>query len=227
MLLSGNCSDCDFKSYATGALSEEELVLHKANSTSVEFKAGESIFKQGTPNSHVVYIKSGLVKVHVDSPRGEQIIKIGKAPRYLGISNVLCNKVFQLSATALEPTTACFIDAAAFVQLIHRNGKFAHLLLTTVSEDELGFVQRYADQSTKQVVGRVAAAILFFAVEIYENNQFRLPITRAELAAYINATRESTARALLEMKNDGILKLEGRSVRILRPEILKEIAEKG
>lgn len=105
------CENCSFASIATKELDKEQLDLLGTSCTEVEFKKGDNIFVQNAFSFNVVFMKKGLVKLHMKGLNGmEQIIKIVKAPKYMGISTALGNKINNYSATALEDSQVCFID---------------------------------------------------------------------------------------------------------------------
>ena len=224
-----HCKDCDDKSCAVAALNDTELELLNENCTKVEFKKGEIIFKQGTPITHIVYIKSGFVKEHMTGPNNkEQILKIVKSPAYLRISSKLGSNINQYSATAIKDTIACFIDIDIFKKIIYMNSKFAYEILTSVCEDGLYCFNKFVNQTQKQIHGRLAEAILYFSKTIYNNSkEFVLPISRKELANLIGSTRESVARTLIQFKNDGIININEKKITITNPKLLEKISERG
>jgi CRP-like cAMP-binding protein len=82
-------------------------------------------------------------------------------------------------------------------------------------------------QSQKKTYGKVADAMLYFSRIIYENLEFEIPFTRQELADLIGISRESATRVLLKLKEDGILSLEERMVKIKDLDLLHQISRNG
>ena len=82
-------------------------------------------------------------------------------------------------------------------------------------------------QSQKKTYGKVADAMLYFSRIIYENIEFEIPFTRQELADLIGISRESATRVLLKLKEDGILSVEERWVKINDPDLLQQISRNG
>ena len=108
------CEYCQLKSSAAKTLKHSELQKLGKSCVEVSFQKGDIIFKQGALSSNIIYIKEGLVKIHITGPVNEQIIKIAKAPTYLGVPTTFGEKTNQYSATAIENTTVCFIDINTF-----------------------------------------------------------------------------------------------------------------
>jgi CRP/FNR family transcriptional regulator len=208
-------------------LNDRELDVLENNCAEVRFKPGDIIVKQDALSTNVAYIKSGLVKIHINGPIKERIMKITKAPTYLCLPSTFGDKINHFSATAIEDTTVCFIDVTVFKQFIYENGEFAFQIILDLSKGELQNFQNCLNNSQKQNMGRVADAILFFAREIYNSNNFTLPISRQDLADLTGITRESTSRILSDFHNEKILEIDSRKISILNETLLKQISEKG
>ena len=194
-----NCKDCQVKSAAAKHLNDNEFEILENNSAKVNFKKGEIIFKQDALSLNVAYLHCGIVKLHMRGPTGEKILRIVKAPTYLGIPTTFGDKINQFSATALVDTSVCFIDSNLFRNFIFTNGKFAYEIIVELCKNELFDYQRYASQSQKQVTGFVAETILCFADKIYMNDKFELPLSRSEFGDLIGTSRESISRVLADL----------------------------
>ena len=222
------CKNCPVKSCAASVLEDGELELMSNNVSEAQFGKGEALFKENILNSHITYIQSGLVKIHMNAAEGKDyIIKLVKAPAYLGLATIFGDRVNNYSATALVPTTACFIDIDTFKRLIHKNGGFAYEIIADISRNELLDYKRFAIQSHKQTPGRIAGVILYFAEKVYQDNCFELPLSRNEIAELIGISRESVTRALMNLKKDGIIDIDKHHVHILRMDSLQKIDKVG
>ena len=222
------CRDCKEKSCAAAVLSPDEVDLVNENSREVEFKKGEIILHEGSLTSHIIYLKSGLVKEYIKNADGkEQILQIVKKYTYLGLPSLFGDRVNHYSYGALEDIKVCYININVFNNLVKQNGNFAYEILVSVSRDSLNNFHRFMSQSQKKTYGRVADSILYFSRIIYESDSFEIPFTRQELADLIGVSRESTTRVLTKFKEDGILSLNGRKVKINNPELLQQISRNG
>jgi CRP-like cAMP-binding protein len=223
-----SCQDCLEKSCAAAVLNSAELNIIDANRTETVFKKGETILHEGTMISHIIYLKSGIVKEYIRQPDGkEQILQIVKKYSYLGLPSLFGDRINHYSYAALEDIKVCFIDLNSFNNLIRQNGNFAYEILVSVSRDSLNNFHRFMSQAQKKTYGRVADAILYFSKIIYESNEFEIPFTRREFADLIGIARESTTRVLIKFKEEGILDIDGRLIKILRPEVLEKISRVG
>lgn len=221
------CQDCSEKSCAAAVLNSIEISRINDNRTETEFRKGDVILHEGTMTSHIIYLKSGLVKEYVKSQNKEQILQIVKKYSYLGLSSLFGDRINHYSYAALEDVKVCYIDLNVFNQLIKTNGNFAYEILVSISRDSLNNFHRFMSQARKKTYGRVADAILYFAQIIYESNEFEIPFTRQEFADLIGMARESTTRVLIRFRDEGILDLDGRFIRIHKPELLHQISRIG
>lgn len=222
-----SCKFCTFKSTAAQKLNDAELDEMNANCAKVLFKAGDTIITQDTLSTSMVYLRTGLVKVHIKGPVREKIMRIVKAPAYLCLPSVFGDKVYHFSATALEDTSVCFIDNITFKNLINQNGDFAYEIIREMGKGELLSFHSLINNSQKQNAGRVADTIFFFARDIYKSNSFTLPVSRQELGDLLGITRESASRILTDFHNEKILHIEGKKITIVNEDLLKQISDKG
>lgn len=221
------CKFCKLKSSAAQMLNDDEICVLENNCAQSDFKAGDIIVKQDALSTNVVYVKTGLVKIHIAGPVRERIMKIVKAPAYLCLPSTFGDKINHFSATALEETSVCFIDVTIFKQFIYKNGDFAFQIILDMSKGELQNFHNCLNNAQKQNIGRMADAILFFANEIYKSSTFILPVSRQDLADLTGITRESASRILSNFHQEKILEIDGRKITIVNETLLGQISEKG
>jgi len=220
------CNNCLLKSSSVKTLSFAEIVRLEKNCSEVHFKRGDIIFKQNAFSSNIIYLNKGLVKIHIEGPQNDQIIKVVKAPSYLGIPTTLNERINHYSATALDQTCVCFIDIDVFKDFIYKSGEFAYELITELCKNELDSFHRCVNRTQKHINGRIADALLFFK-NTFKYNEFILPFTRLEFGNFVDTSRESVSRILTDFKNDGIINLNGKKVEILNEKLLEKISKKG
>jgi CRP-like cAMP-binding protein len=209
-------------------LTEDELRLVAENSNIVPYKKKEVIFRQHTRTSHIMFVRSGFVKIYKEGRNNKFIIlKVGVEGDYLGLISIFGDETFQYSAAAIESAEICFVDINVFQDIVRQNGEFALKIVNVVSRDGLYIFDRLMSQSHKQLPGRIADVILYFAEGIYESEEFLFPFTRRELAELAGTTKESFIRTLTEFKNDKIIDLDGSKVNIKSMKIVKTLSELG
>jgi len=221
------CLECKVRSTAAGFLNGKELDDLGENCVEAHFDQGEVIFKQDALSSNIIYLKEGMVKITMRGPYRDQILKIVKAPVYLGIPTTVGDKVNNYSAMAVNDTIACFIDLRTFQKLIHRNGKFAYEVVLNLCRNELQQFHRCINLTQKNINGRVAGALLDFSRNVYHNKKFNIHLSRTDLADLVGTSRESISRLFSEFAEEGLIKVSGKELTILEEEKLEKISKTG
>jgi CRP-like cAMP-binding protein len=209
-------------------LTESEIKEVIANSNVVEFNKKEIIFRQDTRTSHIMFIKSGMVKIFKEGRNGKYIIlKVAVPGEYLGLLSIYGGDTHQYSASAIHTTEICYIDINVFNKILFSNGEFASKIVYSISKGGLFIFERLMSQSHKQLPGRIADVILYFSSVIYKSDEFEFPFTRRELAELAGTTKESFIRTLAEFKNDKIIDLDGSNVKINSLKIINTLSDLG
>ncbi len=211
-----------------GILSDTEINMLKSAGRTVSFKKKDIIFRQETLTSHVMFQVSGLVKLFRENKNEKSIIlKISTPGYFIGLTSIFGADSFQYTSAAVEDCEIYYIDINIFKSVLENNGKYASYLLNKVCSDNLNIFDRISSQYHKQLPGKIADIILYFAEHIYHTTQFEFPLTRNELAELAGTTKESFIRTLTEFKNDKIIVLDGKSVEIKSIEIVKTLSRIG
>lgn len=222
------CEDCPDKSCATSVLDVREMDSIYRNRYINEVKKGTNILNEGSPTSHIIYLRSGLVKEYINRPDNqEQILQIVLPHSYLGLTSIFGDKVNHYSYTALTDLKLCYIDIDVFTFLIKENGKFAYEILTSVGKESLNSFHRFIDQNHKKIYGRIADILIYFSKVIFHENNFQIPLTRQEIADMVGTSRESTGRVLSKFSEEKIIDLRGKDVIINDIEKLEKISRYG
>lgn len=225
--MSESCKTCVFKSNAASKLDIRQLEHLSINCAAVVLKKGDMLMQQGALSSNMAYLKKGLAKIHIRGPYHEQIIKLIKAPAYLGLPNTFGDKINNYSVTAIEDSDVCFIDINAFKYLLAHNDEFAYEIIVTLCGYELDSFKKCSNRTQKQLRGNIADVLLDLADRIYNSLRFYLPLSRSEIGNYIDTSRESVSRVLKEFENDGIISIKGKRIDILDKKKLVLISENG
>jgi CRP/FNR family transcriptional regulator len=222
-----NCKVCPFKTKATSLLNECSLEQLTSNHLELKLKKGESIIKQGTYSTNVIFLRTGLAKIHLAGPYTEQIVKMVNAPSYLGLPTTFGSKINQYSVTAVSDVEVCFIDLEVFQTILDENKEFTREIIQEFCKNELESFRRCANRTQKLIRGNMADALIEFSDNIFKSDTFILPLSQAELANLIDTSRESVSRVLTEFDKDGINSMTGKQNEILNKNSLKLISQNG
>jgi CRP/FNR family transcriptional regulator, polysaccharide utilization system transcription regulator len=222
-----NCIDCNCKSIIFTKLTDAELDLINQNRFEVNFKAGEVMFKQGTPSPHFLCITKGLAKIYIEGYGKNLILGLVKPVEYIFGPGVYVDNRHHYSAAAVEDSSACMVDVNTYKQLIRENPDFAEEFIKRVSLQAIFNFDQFVSLTQKQMHGRIADALFYLSDVIYCRNPFDMTISRQDLADISGMSKESAIRILKEFKEEGILTVENNTVKILDPVHLKKISETG
>jgi CRP-like cAMP-binding protein len=222
------CEFCHDKSCATEKLGQDELDLISNNRYVSDIKKKTTVLNSGSPISHIIYLRSGLVKEFVIGSDGkEQIIQIILPHSYLGLSSLFGDKTNHFSYTALTDLKVCYIDIDVFTKMIKRNGNFAFEILSSVGRESLHNFHRFITQNHKNSFGRVADLLLYFSRVVFSSKRFLMPLSRQEIAEMVGISRESTGRVLSKFNSEGLIKISGKKVVIIEIRKLDKISRLG
>jgi len=192
------------------------------------FRQGEVILEEGKPIESFIYLKSGLVKLFKSGVDEKgQIIMIAKPFDFVSLLSVFSDDKYNYSVTALEDSVTCNIKLDDIKKMIHTNGDFALSIMKKMSSVSDMIILESLSLRRKNIHGRVAYILLFFADQIYETDYFELPLNRREIAEFIGKTTENVIRTLSEFRKDGIIKIFGKSIEIIDKEKLKQVSDFG
>lgn len=209
-------------------LTSEERVSILKSVTIINFSRHDIIFRQLMPADHIAYVKSGMVKIY-RSGRSSRVVCITLAGpgQFVALPCAIDQGEYRFSASAVESTEAVMIRSDAILSLITENGKFARDLFKQMSRDMNEISDKLVSLSVKQLPGRVADLIRYFSEDVYNSDDFTVPLTRQELAELIGTTKESLIRTLNEFRHDKLIEMEGRRIRILAPDLIDILCELG
>jgi len=144
-----------------GRLSSDDLAVIDAARVTREFRPGETIFHEGAPCAGLYCIEDGLVCTRkMDSAGNAILLRLNHAGDLLGHCAVLAGAEYRVTAEALEPTRACFIDTATVRALLGRSPGLALTLLQRLAADLDDAEEQVLRVTTLPVRARVAHLLL-------------------------------------------------------------------
>jgi CRP/FNR family transcriptional regulator len=222
-----NCANCNCQAQIFKNLGAMEVELINSSRFQVDYRAGEIIFKQGTPSPYFFCMTSGLAKIYIEGYGKNLILGLVKPVDYIFGPGIYVDNRHYYSASAVEDSTACLVDTTVFKTLIRENPDFAEEFLKRVSLQTIFNFDQLLNLTQKQMPGRIADAIFYLSEKIYCKNPCELTISRQDLADLSGMSKESAIRILKDFKEEGILTLAGNTLEILNPKQLRQISETG
>jgi len=228
MIDSYNCTDCKIGSNCFKKLIPLELEFINKKKVQITYSKGENICKQGAFASSVLYISNGLVKLYLENYNKKLTnLQILKSSEFIGLSSIFGDNIYNYSIVALKDTDICLIEKEGFKKLIENNGSFAASLIRKYCETESYLFEKFRSISYKQMNGRLADVLLYLSSEKLRKEQVFSYINRKDIADFACISKESTVTLLTEFKNDGIIDMKGKDIKIKKPDVLKSISKRG
>ena len=195
---------------------------------SVSFNKGENIFKQGAPMPHIIVIEKGLAKVYLEDGDNRNIIlRLIKQGEMIGGPGFFTDNKHHFSVTALEDTTAYFIEIEEFRKLLLENAEFAIELIAHLNKAHINFYNKLKIITHKQMNGRLASTLLYLSDAIYNSPTFDTNLTRQDIADMSSMTKESAIRILKDFKTSNIINCTNNHFEILEKQALLNILNSG
>jgi CRP-like cAMP-binding protein len=228
ILRQGDCNQCKKRTDVFKVLREEDFNLIEGKRFEILYRAGETIFKQGTSFTHVICILEGRVKVYLESGNKKNFIFSILGPGEMVINPGMFTVDLQhFSVVALEDTIACYMERQVLEEVIRANNLFAIEMLKRANMRNVAYFRKFQTLTQKQMPGRVAEVILYLFKNVYRSNPYTLTITRQDMADMAAITKESTIRVLKDFKDAGLISMSGNELKILNEKALINISDNG
>jgi CRP/FNR family transcriptional regulator len=223
-----SCEKCNRNSQLFQVLSENELSIINKDRYEVNYKPGENIIKQGTAATHLILLTSGMAKMYIEGLDDKNIIlEILKPWKLFGGPGIYIDNRYHYSVTAIEPTTACYIDAGNFKKVLRHNADMAELFISNCSFNSVKVYERLISLTQKQMPGRIADVLLYLSNEIFQNPIFEISLSRQDIGDLSSMTKDSAIRILKDFESEGIIIVDGKRFSILKKGTLEEISIRG
>lgn len=209
------------------SLKNEEIELIEKNKAVLKYKKGEIVCKQGSFANHLIYIEEGTVKIYIEHQDKNLILKIAKAGEFIGIQSLFANSTFTYSAACIEDTVVSIVNMSLFNEIVKLNNNFATEIIGNLNQNINQYFDRFISLTQKQLHGRLADAILHLSKDVYQSMEFKLTLTRKDLAEFTGMSTESAIRILKEFHNDKIVNIDGKTLKITSQKLLEKLSEIG
>jgi len=209
-------------------LTSEQKDFLDANSVKIKYRKGEMICKQGGFVSHVMYMEKGLAKVFLENGSNSLVLRIIPDGSFLGLASISeSHSNFPYSAMSYVESEIRQIDVNAFRKLMEQNSDFVKEVIDILSANSIQIYGRFFCLTYKQAFGRLADILLCLSDRIFKNAEFDLPLSRKELAELSGMSPETVIRMLKEFNEEGLIKIDGKSIEVIDYPRLKQISDTG
>jgi CRP-like cAMP-binding protein len=229
--LPNECENCP--SLGRGIFCElKSKDLHDVSGHKVEntYKKSQTLFVQGNPPYGMYCISKGNIKVtQIGEDGKESIVRIATAGDVLGHRSIFTDQYYNATATSIEESHVCFIDKKYILKLVQEQPTVATNIISQLGRDLGAAENRISSFYQKNVRERLAELLLLLKESHGEkllDKRIRLNIklTREEMASIIGTASETLIRFMSELKQEGLIEQEGKTIFIIDEKNLIDFA---
>ncbi len=192
---------------------------------SFSYSKDSVIYREADHSNHIFLIHKGTVKCHqIDELGKELVTALYKEDDLFGYNTFIDHQPRRETATAIEDTQLQGVSASEFKQIINDNHIMALEFLQLLSDDLLDLKHQLLDMAYGSVNRKTAATIIKFAQTINRKPEDPIKISRSDLASVAGVATETLIRALTSFKKQGLITTEGRNIKVLDLERLKQMS---
>ncbi len=206
---------------------EWQQLLREKNSQ-LEVAKGHAIFTTGQKADRMYMIHTGHVKIVADMGRGmERITRLAGRGEVLGHRGIGDEPIYTASAVALTSTVVNVVPMQLFLNTLKANSLFCYHFLLYFTEEMRLLDQHLRDTMNMDVPQRVAKVLLqcrrTFGTDPQDPRKLAFTLSRKDIANMAGTTYESVVRTLAAFKQQGLIDLAGKEVRLRKPKALEKL----
>ncbi len=206
---------------------EWQQLLREKNSQ-LEVAKGQAIFTAGQKADRMYMIHTGHVKIVADMGRGmERITRLAGRGEVVGHRGIGDEPIYTASAVALSHTVVNVVPMQLFLNTLKANSLFCYHFLLYFTEEMRQLDQHLRDTMNMDVPQRVAKVLLqcrrTFGSDPQDPRKLAFTLSRKDIANMAGTTYESVVRTLAALKQQGLIDLAGKEVRLRKVKALEKL----
>jgi CRP/FNR family transcriptional regulator, dissimilatory nitrate respiration regulator len=210
--------------YLFSAFTEPELKTMAQSTRGIELETGQHLFFQGQKADHFYLVIQGQIKLTRLTPDGnEKVIEIILSGQTFAEAVMFMNREeYPVTATAISPTQLYSFQNRAFMEILRNNNEVCFRLLGDVSMRLRGRLQEIENLTMKNAAYRV---VRYFLNELEKQpgspDTMELAIQKQLIASRLSIKPETLSRIFSTLRDQGIIDMQGKALRIVDVERLK------
>jgi len=226
-LIKTDCINCSYRSGCFIQRTKGAEKFYQSVKSQISYKKGETIVKEGIQVSNILYVIEGLVKIYIESPEKNIIIRLINSDDFIGLTSLFGDDTYYFSATALKETRICSIDCEGVKDLITQCCEFSRELSNWYCKNYNVMLTKCLNLGLRQLNGKLANTLLYLNRDEFKGIDIYSHISRKDLAELSGMSMESVVRILSEFDEENIIEIKGKNIEIKDLEKLKIINQKG
>lgn len=219
---------CDIHAPCFQMLSPRELELVRASKTQVLFRKGDSLTKQGTFASYILFVINGICKQYIEGFDSKSFnMRIVQPGEFVGLSAVFTKNIFNYSTVALTDCYAFLIEKDVIAKVIQKNGLFGLNIIKRYCEQNSNLFSTLQTVLYKQMNGRISETLLYLDSIKESHPDIFLLLSRKDIADFAAISTESAVKLLKNFEKEGLIELQDKDVIIRDKKALEDISKRG
>jgi CRP-like cAMP-binding protein len=190
----------------------------------------EYLFHEGDAATGFYIVQSGAVNVHrVNAAGKEQIIHVFRTGDSFAEVALATEKGYPADARTLESTQVLLVQKDGILALLRRQPELALRMLGAMSSHLRVLVGQLEDLTLKDVETRLANWLVKRCPASSRDKPVRieLNVTKRTLAAELGTVSETFSRTLAKLREQKLLKVEGKTITVVSPARLTELLQRN
>jgi CRP/FNR family transcriptional regulator, cyclic AMP receptor protein len=223
--LQNKCLECCLRTegFFCG-FSSESLALFERVKITNAYSPGSMLFIEGQPANGVYMLCRGRAKLYTCSQNGKVVIlHIAKAGELLGLSAVVSESNYEVSAEVIEPCQVNYVRDADFLRLMEKNSDIAMSAVRHLcGQYQNAYHQIRSFALSSSVSDKLSNLMLEWcgSDKLDGPIQIKMSFTHEEVAEMIGTSRETVTRLLKDFKDRNLITLKGSNLYIHDPRLL-------
>jgi CRP/FNR family transcriptional regulator len=225
-----SCMNCKLrKEYSFCNMSYGLLKNLSASSHQCTYPGAAVLFVEGQMPRGAFMLCSGQVKLSTTSREGKVLIlKIAEAGDVLGLSAVISNTAYEMTAESSSPCQVNFMERESLIELIGKNGEAGLRSAEALSREFQSAYRDIHDLVLARSSANKLARLLLSWTDRHDQAEREIRIhsslTHEEMAQMIGASRETVTRLISDLKRKDLIRLDGSTLVIRNKNALEALA---
>lgn len=196
----------------------------RAHGGEIELSKNELLFRENQPAGYVYLLTQGIIKtLSLDEYGKELITGIYHKDDFLGIYSFNRNITYPEQALVIEPAKLLRLPLRLVQDIFRDNPQFTMEWAESLSKDVIELKDHLLQTAYASVLKKTVNTILEFSEKLHFNKKELSKISRGDLASVAGISKESFIRCLSTLKQDKLIEINGKNIKVLDLKGLKKI----